>query len=736
MKKITFLLCVHNHQPVGNFEHVFRKAFTCAYQPFLQCLQRHPRIKATLHFSGSLLEWIAARQPAFLETLKRLARAGQIEMMGGGFYEPIFSILRERDALGQLRLMNDFLAQHFSRMPRGAWIPERVWDPVLPRLLAAAGIEYTLLDSTHFVNAGIPPEEIRGYYATEREGKTVAVFPIDMHLRYSIPFQPPEKTIEYLQFLAADDEHCAITYGDDGEKFGLWPGTFAWVYEQGWLDRFFTLLEENADMICTRTLSEYRAEHPPQGQIYLPTLAYEEMMQWALPADAVVRFETLHEQLASLGLLEKFGAFIRGGYWNNFLAKYPESNQIHKKMLLVSERLEHLEEDPVIAARLPAAQVHRELYRGQCNCPYWHGLFGGVYLNFLRHAVYTHLISAETMMDAAEHGDADWIQYRITDFNKDLSDDILISGRNLNVYCSPKNGGGVFELDYKPCAFNLLNTFTRKREGYHRRLKRGNGAAAYPPAPENAAPTIPAVFRVKEEGLQQYVAYDWYQRQCFLEHILDPATTIESFAQACYTEQGDFITAPFALTHIARDANEPAVTFTLARDGLVAEAYDQKPLRITKTFSIHDGRSEVSVAYTLQPGGTQDFSVWFGVELNLTLLAGNDPLRSVIFPGDPPRAVLMGERAAVQGIAAWDLRDAWNGFGVRFDLDPAADVWMFPIETVSLSDDGLERTYQGTAMLLHWRVALHTEQEVRRAVRMRLYRCAARCEEQPLPHNV
>ena len=36
---------------------------------------------------------------------------------------------------------------------------------------------------------------------------------------------------------------------DDGEKFGVWPDTHHQVYEKGWLDQFFTLLEQNADWL-------------------------------------------------------------------------------------------------------------------------------------------------------------------------------------------------------------------------------------------------------------------------------------------------------------------------------------------------------------------------------------------------------------------------------------------------------------------------------------------------------
>lgn len=717
MKKISFLLCIHNHQPVGNFEHVFHAAFTRAYKPFIQCLCRHPRIKATLHFSGTLLEWIASEQPDFLETLRELEHRNQIEMLGGGFYEPIFSMIRERDAVGQLQLMNRFLGEHFSQKPRGAWIPERVWDPVLPRLLAEAGIDYTLLDSTHFINAGIDPQEIRGYYVTEREGRTLSVFPIDVNLRYSIPFQPPEKTIQYLKFIAAEDEQCAVTYGDDGEKFGLWPGTYTWVYEQGWLERFFLLLEQNADMICLHTLSEYFKSHPPQGHIYLPTLAYEEMMEWALPADAVAQFAALKEKLNELGLREKSRAFLHGGYWNNFLSKYPESNQMHKKMLLVSQQLEMLE-----SSGLVLEEARRELYKGQCNCAYWHGLFGGVYLNYLRHAVYSHLITAEILMDRAQHGDSDWIEYRLTDFNKDLSDDILVLGKNLNLYCSPKNGGSVFELDFKPCAFNLANTFTRKLEAYHRRLKLDAVPPSEPSVPEAVPSSLQDLFRVKQEGLQNYLVYDWYQRYMFLDHFLDPATTLESFARCCYTEHGDFITAPYALEHIEKDATAQAVSFTLVRDGRVVQGYHQHPLLIAKSFSVHDTHSDVTVLYRLRSGADQDLSVWFGIEINVSMLAADDPRRYFLFPQADLGKQPMIATVSSDNLSVLDIKDEWNGLTMRLELEPPGSVWTFPVQTVSRSEDGLELTYQGSTIMLHWKLELPPGHDVQRTVRLRLYR--------------
>ena len=74
--------------------------------------------------------------------------------------------------------------------------------------------------------------------------------------------------------------------GDDGEKFGAWPTTWAHCWGDGdWVERFFTALEANADWLTTVTPSGWLAEHPPIGRVYVPTGSYAEMGEWALPPD-------------------------------------------------------------------------------------------------------------------------------------------------------------------------------------------------------------------------------------------------------------------------------------------------------------------------------------------------------------------------------------------------------------------------------------------------------------------
>src|SRR5216117_3789964 len=73
------------------------------------------------------------------------------------------------------------------------WLAERVWEPHLPRVLAQAGVEYVLLDDSHFAQAGLDPDALGGYYLTEDQGVRLRVFPISQRLRYLIPFAEVEE---------------------------------------------------------------------------------------------------------------------------------------------------------------------------------------------------------------------------------------------------------------------------------------------------------------------------------------------------------------------------------------------------------------------------------------------------------------------------------------------------------------------------------------------------------------
>ena len=191
---LRFVFALHNHQPIGNFDGVFEVAYKDSYWPFLELLEQYPEIPISLHTSGCLMEWLVEHKPDYIDKLRRLVARGQIEIMGGGFYEPILPMIPPCDRVGQIRNYTTYLERLLQTKVRGMWVPERVWEQELVRDITAAGIEYTVLDDYHFKQAGWEEDQLFGYYLSEDNGNLLRIFPGSERMRYLVPFQDPEQT--------------------------------------------------------------------------------------------------------------------------------------------------------------------------------------------------------------------------------------------------------------------------------------------------------------------------------------------------------------------------------------------------------------------------------------------------------------------------------------------------------------------------------------------------------------
>jgi alpha-amylase/alpha-mannosidase (GH57 family) len=140
VSKFQLVLLIHAHQPVGNFEKVFESAYVHSYLPFIEVLERHPSVRMGLHYTGSLLEWIERAHPEYFVRIRALVSRGQVEIVGGGFFEPILISIPPEDRREQITRLADYIEKHFGARPRGAWLAERVWEPQVPSTLGPAGV--------------------------------------------------------------------------------------------------------------------------------------------------------------------------------------------------------------------------------------------------------------------------------------------------------------------------------------------------------------------------------------------------------------------------------------------------------------------------------------------------------------------------------------------------------------------------------------------------------------------
>ncbi len=692
-RRISLIFGCHAHQPVGNFGFVFEQSYDLSYRPFLDVLERFPAVRAVLHFTGPLFDWFEENRPEFLDRLARMSAAGQVEIMGGGYYEPLLCAIPERDAVAQITRMREYCRRRFGRAPRGMWLAERVWEPQMARIMARSGVEYTALDDTHFLCSGLRPDQLYGYYMTEDEGLTVKAFPIQERLRYLVPFHPVDETIAYLRGLATEDgTRCAVLH-DDYEKFGVWPGTHGSVYTEGWLERFFAALTENAGWLKTTTYADYIDNAPAVGRTYLTCASYEEMMVWALPT-AMQR--SLNDARARLkehpDLCRQVAPFLRGGFWRNFLAKYDESNNIQKRMLRASNRLERLR--PARAGDPRFAVAELLLHRGQCNCAYWHGVFGGLYLNHLRTALYECIIAADNAMDALESRDADCTTVQQTDFDGDGNAECVLENAALTLFFSPTDGGTLFEADFKAKPFNILNTLTRRDEPYHDLLRKG---AVQIGDDAQGDLSIHEMVKAKEAGLDNYLVYDPWRRVSLRDRFLDESATPDSLWRSHAREYGDFAKGVYSAV-----TEEDGVT--LWREGTVLDDSGPVPVRLSKRVRLAPGESAVEIRYDIACGGVWPQNMFFGVEFAANLLTGSAHDRYYWSDDTDLGRAMLGTRGCHDGLSHIGVMDEWQRLACGWRFSKPARVHRFAIETVSQSEGGQERVHQGCVIVPAWRL--------------------------------
>ncbi|MFH1847164.1 MAG: alpha-amylase/4-alpha-glucanotransferase domain-containing protein [Candidatus Omnitrophota bacterium] len=642
-EKTLFAMIFHCCQPVFNFEHEIEKAYRRAYLPLLKVLSDYPGIKFSFHFSGNMLEWLESRYPSYIENLKVLLRQGRVEIIGGGCYDPIMSIIPGSDRLEQLELNNKIISRIFGIKSRGAWLGERVWDPSLVDTLQKAGMEYVILDDYHVLRSGIKKENIFRLWKTRGEKGTVVAFPSLTYLRYSMPFRAPKETVSYIKSNADNirGNRCFV-FADDGEKFGAWPRTYQWVYERRWLAKFLAMLTDNSDWLRTVTCSEAMEDVCFGDAGVISSASYCEMMNWS------------------------------GGDFNNFLKKYPETERMRQRQLLISNMLR----DELENKNKSDYQAKKELLKSQAGCAYWHGTFGGIYLPHLRSGVYEHLINSKNIIDRSSEKNDFAIHY-FKQFLENANSETVFENTLVSVFVDPK-GGAITEFDYKPLKINLINTIARKKESYHKKLEKDYASRvrkARMSFLRGDFTDIHDVLGVKDRGLKKILEYDDHKRNSFMTHIFGnnkvfgKRSGYENFLEGEYKS--------------GINENKSFVTQLFSQKGYIAERNKEKiEIEVIKEITVCSG-PDVMCFHRILKRSKGETLLRYGIEFNFLIWDNR------VLPGPRHR-----------NTDKFILKDKYSGFCLEFFLSKKAPIYMYPLYSVNETEKGLAKTFQGVSILI------------------------------------
>ncbi len=459
MATLSLIFGVHCHLPVGTPEAEVLSRIDECYLPVLTRLAGS-RIKFCLHVSGVLLKPIESRRPGMLELIRQGADRGQIELIGGGIYEPYLSTLTEPDRVGQVRRYSDYLHRLTAMRPKGYWPAGQAWESHLCKPLQEAGIQYAFLDDSYFAGAGVGLEHIHGYYVTEESGHRILVFPIDEVLRFSMVRKTPLDTIDYLAHLAEDvgddaadrGRQTVVTVMDDAECFSGPRGI-------NWVDGFLSQMEKS-NWIQTLTPSEWISAHPARGLLYLPPTSPADLSEQALSGKIQAEYAVFKRIVERQTETSSQRLFLRSGYWKSFLTKFPESNWMQKRVLFAAQKMGSVLEK--LGADREARTIRDLLDQAACHDAYGVATGADSRLLALRLAIFERLIEAETRFSKKM---GLFPTCYTEDIDMDGLQEMLIYTDHWVIGLKPDEGGRFIEWSYRPAKYNFQNTFGGRSSG-------------------------------------------------------------------------------------------------------------------------------------------------------------------------------------------------------------------------------------------------------------------------------
>jgi hypothetical protein len=421
------------------------------------------------------------------------------------------------------------------------------------------------------------------------------------------------------------------------------------------------------------------------------------MMEWVLPTRVRQRFNSVQKEFT---LRPEILAFLRGGSWRGFFRKYAESNLLHKKMLRVSARIAAAPSRRSGTKAADEILLARDLlHRAQCNDAYWHGVFGGLYSPHLRTDLWRNLIRAEIIADQQTPG-ALVARVEMLDYDADGVGELLFTAPEYQALLKPSDGGTLAALDFRPAAASLINSLQRRPEAYHDRLREAAGKVN-----TGVALSIHEQTRVKEPGLERFLRYDRWPRHAFRVLLFDPARTHADYEALELREDSGVAGGSYQVK--SSSAHDAEIFRDDTVQGFTRSTSEAPRISVTKRYSFGPAPRGCEVACEIGIKLKEPFDkrVAIGLESVINLLAPAEPDRFFETPAGRQNLRFSG---ALPG-PVLRIEDGCQGVRIVLHAPAVEEYWVAPIETVSESEEGFERVYQGSQILAVWRPGLTTQ---------------------------
>lgn len=424
--------------------------FECVFQKYLKpvavFLYSHQKFCLSFNFNGPLLQFLHKKHPEFIKILQELTARKQIEVLGNGYYNPVFPLLFPTDQTGQIDLYSSEVRQAFGKRPRGMNLCASSWDSSLLSVFDSCSMEYVLLDEII-----IPPEKnvFIPLFMSDK-GKYIDILPVMNSLKPDMSVSPQS----FVKTVKTQIEHAVKKSSipsveqltsNTGIHIQFTPWEFNHLLNSLWFDSFLDLLDEETCCVTSGSYIKICTERVP---VYVSAGIGREVCQWALkPYKAMNvsgRFPTIHD----------------------FLQLYPQSHALYDRMLYLSLLVNQCHGDKI---RKKAAR--EKMWEAQNGAGFVCTSTGAFVNSTYRQKAYKCLSEAEKILRQCNDFKESLVSF---DYNCDGLKEYVCRMQNYFAVASLK-GGVIRELDIMQNSGNYADNLSRiaEFEGVNDEYERG-----------------------------------------------------------------------------------------------------------------------------------------------------------------------------------------------------------------------------------------------------------------------
>ena len=415
---------------------LLEKSFQSIYKPIIKYLYSHPTFSLSFTFSGCQIQYFKKRKNELITILRELVDRKQVEILGGGYNDPLLPLLNSVDRNGQIDLLTSEIRQTFGKRPRGMTLFQDCWDSSLVNNIHTCGLEYVILSSS------LVPESKRSFLPIFMSdlGKNVDIFlyyndlvPDEEMLAEEFIYNVEKSVLK----IEKKDTHLQLD-ADRIVAITLTPKQAAKLNESKWFERLGKYIDENKDgRVKLTTLNNYRTNGMKMKiPSYIPVGISDEVAQII--------------QNASNDLKNKFPSTIY-----DFMYSYSASRKLYNRMMYTSLLVNQYKAD-----KMRKKTAREKLWQAQNGMSILSTSSEPIKNSLYRQQAYKYLTDAEKML----RGDGNFNEsVTCFDYDNDGIEEYVCRMEQYFAYISLA-GGSVPELDVIKDSYNYADNLQRTFE--------------------------------------------------------------------------------------------------------------------------------------------------------------------------------------------------------------------------------------------------------------------------------